>query len=83
MVTVSEYVEVDVELDEFDEEDIVEYLQELGYIVIEADAQTIDHGTMRDINHAIWEYKNGSVKEAVKLIEICFPDFKGLSEKVV
>lgn len=77
----TETVEVEVDLDDFDEEDIVQYVKDLGYVVVEEETE-IETDVMHEMKHAIWEYKYGSVTEAVKIIERVFPDLKGLSGKL-
>ena len=82
MAIFTETVEIDVDIEDFDIDEIIEYLEEEGFTVIQADpVPEVDDWF--EMNHAIWEYKYGSVKEAVKIIERCFPELNGLSEKFV
>jgi uncharacterized protein (DUF2164 family) len=78
MPTFSETVYVDVELEDFDDRDIIEYVEEeLGYTV------TKNEPVDRDMSHVIWEYKYGQVIEAVKLLEKAYPELEGLHKKFV
>lgn len=79
---------VEVDLYDFDDEEIIEYLEDQGYTVIAGEDapdeyQDVKDFLTRELEHAAWEYKHGSVIEAVKILEQCFPDFKGLSQKIV
>ena len=70
---------IDCDLDSFMNYEIVDYLEDQGYTVYDPE----DNGMDKDMSHAIWEYKFGSLLEAVKLIELAYPELKGLSEKFV
>lgn len=75
---------VDVDLYDFDDDEIIEYMENKGYTVLaNEDVSDVSDNFSREIEHAAWEYKYGSVVEAVKILERCFPEFKGLSEKIV
>ena len=51
---VSAYVEteVDVDLDMFDENDIIEFLEDKGYTVVEGN---VDNKDMKEVDAMIWE----------------------------
>ena len=75
MGTFSQTVYVDVELDDFDEDEIVEHLEYKGYTVTKNPEQT-------DII-SIEEYWNqGNRKEALILLERQFPELIGISKLV-
>lgn len=75
MATFTETVYVDVDLSDFDEDEIIEHLEYKGYTVTKNPEKT-------DIL-AIEEYWNqGNRKEALILLERQFPELIGISKLV-
>ena len=75
MVTISETVYVDVELDEFEDDEIVDYMQGRGYIITKdpLDASFVD---------IAWNVDQGNLKEALILLEREVPKLSGISRLV-
>lgn len=77
MVKVYTEVGVDVDLDDFETEDLIEELKSRGenliYVVYES---------LPDLDKSLDYYKRGNIKEAMIYLERAFPEFNGLSEKV-
>lgn len=71
MPTFSQTVYVDVDLEQFDEEDIVEYLQYQGYFV--SKEQEVDYVDVE------WHVQRGDLKEALILLERKIPELKGIA----
>lgn len=76
MPTFEQTVYVDVDLDEFDEEDIVEHLEYMGYTVTKNPEEPFEI-------ISIEEYWNqGNRKEALILLERKFPELIGISKLI-
>ena len=76
MPTFEQTVYVDVNLDEFDEEDIVEHLEYMGYTVTKNPEESFEI-------ISIEEYWNqGNRKEALILLERKFPELIGISRLI-
>lgn len=76
MPTVWKEVEVDVELDDFEDEDLIDELERRKYFVSD---QEIDMNKFQDV---IDWYKRGNIKEALIQLEKVIPDLYGISGKV-
>lgn len=74
MATFSQTVYVDVELDEFDENEIVEHLEYQGYTVTKNPAAELD---FTDVE---WYVQRDNLKEALILLERKLPELKGISK---
>jgi hypothetical protein len=73
MVYFTQTVEIDVELDEFDDEEIIDYIENRGYTVTKdpaADACFVD---------VVWNIERGNLKEALILLERELPALKGIA----
>jgi hypothetical protein len=73
MAYFTQTVEVDVDLDEFDDEEIIDYMECRGYIVTKdaaADACFVD---------VAWHIQRGELKEALILLERQIPKLKGIA----
>lgn len=68
-------VEVDVDMDDFNDEDLIDELETRGYNV--SRKYKID-----DIENVIDWYKRGNIKEALIQLEKIVPNLYGISEKV-
>lgn len=64
-------VDVDVDLDEFDEDDIVEYLQEQGYKVVKEDDGDLDKGddTYWLFSSSSYEGMMSSIRSVKRLLQ--------------
>ena len=63
---------VHVDMDDFDDDDLIVELESRGYVVR-------DKPELHDV---IWNYKNGRIKEAMIMLERSVPELYGISEKV-
>ena len=73
MPTYSQTVYVDVEMDEFDDDDLIDELESRGYTVTKdpaADACFVD---------VAWNIQRGNLKEALILLERELPELEGIS----
>lgn len=68
--------EVEVDLDDFDDEYLVEEMKSRGYSVAKG-ADVID-----DVQQAIWRYKLGYIEEAAFLLERAYPELYGISKYI-
>lgn len=77
MPTFEQTVYVDVDLDDFDDEDLAKELQSRGYMVSEKNAEP-ELDTV-----SVEQYWNrGDKKEALILLERKFPELRGISQLV-
>lgn len=65
----SEYVDIDVGLDEWDDEELIEEIKSRGYNVDDEDLTEIE-----------WRWRRGDKKEALILLEREFKWLSGLSD---
>ncbi len=73
MAYFTQTVEVDVDLDDFDDEEIIDYMEGRGYTVTKdpaADACFVD---------VAWNIERGNLKEALILLERELPELKGIA----
>jgi hypothetical protein len=66
-------VYVDVELDDFEDDDLIKELEYRGYDVL---------GTSLDMKDVIWRYKAGYIEDALLILERLYPDLYGISKLV-
>ena len=73
MAYFTQTVEVDVDIDEFDDEEIIDYMKCRGYTVTRdpaADASFVD---------VVWNIERGNLKEALIQLEREVPELKGIA----
>lgn len=75
MPTYSQTVYVDVDLDDFDDEDLAEELESRGYMVSEKNAEP-----ELDIVSIEQYWNRGDKKEALLLLERKFPELIGIAK---
>jgi hypothetical protein len=68
-------VYVDVELDDFDDKDLIRELECRGY-------EIAGIGNNPDMNDVIWRYKCGYIKDALLILERLYPELYGISKLV-
>jgi hypothetical protein len=68
--------EVEVDLDDFDDDDLIQELISRGYSV----AKGAD--ICSDAQNAIWRYKLGYIEEAAFLLERAYPELYGISKYI-
>jgi hypothetical protein len=73
MAYFTQTVEVDVDLDDFDDDEIIEYVESLGYTV------TKDPAADANFTDVIWNIERGNLKEALILLERELPTLKGIA----
>lgn len=76
MATFSETVYIDVDLSDFDEDEIVEHMEYKGYTV------TKDKFLESDFTEIIRRWETGDKKEALFLLEREFPELYGISKLI-
>lgn len=77
MPTFTKEVYVDVDLDEFDDDELVEELEDRGYHVSKA----IEPSTPTDLEHISWLLTLDKKRDALILLERMLPELKGISDK--
>jgi hypothetical protein len=73
------YTEVEIDLDEFDDDDLITELETRGYKVLMENQEDEDD----DIQEMIWCYKNGKIEDAMVLLERRFPEMYGIHKLIV
>jgi hypothetical protein len=76
MPTVWKDVEFDVDLDDFEDEELIDEIERRGYFVSE---EKNDPNKFQDV---IDWYKRGNVKEALIQLERIIPELYGISGKI-
>jgi hypothetical protein len=66
-------VEVDVDLDDFDDGEIIDYMERQGYTV------TKNPAARTSFTDVAWHIERGNLKEALILLERELPELKGIS----
>ena len=74
MPSVSQYVEVDINLDDFDDQELIEEVEARGFYVSEND--------QHDIISIEYHWNRGNKKEALILLERKFPELLNISKLV-
>lgn len=77
MPYVMKEVEIDVDLDDFEDDELIDEIEVRGYTVIKNSTD----GRI-DIQEVIDWYKRGNIKEALVKLEQIFPELYNISEKV-
>ncbi len=76
MPTVYKEIHVDVDLEDYDDDDLIYEIEKRGFIVLDEEVQ---HAQLQEV---IDWYKRGNVKEALIQLERAVPDLYGISGKV-
>lgn len=76
MPTFSQTVYVDVEMDEFDVDDLIDELESRGYTVLK------DPIAEADFVNVEWHVQRGELKEALILLERQVPELRDISRLV-
>ena len=74
------YVTVYVEMDDFEDYELIEELEKRGYVVTEK--ESTEKFTVSVINEASRHYMNGNVREALYTLEHLDYDLRGISKYV-
>jgi hypothetical protein len=79
------YTEVEIDLDEFEDDDLIEEMESRGFHVTDENGLSFDHpsNTEEMIQEMIWCYKNGKIEDAMILLERCFPEMYGIQKHIV
>ena len=72
------YREVEVDLDEFEDDDLIDELEARGYKVFMED-QEDQHP---EIQEMIWRFSRGHIEDAMILLERRFPEMYGISKLI-
>lgn len=73
-------VEVNVDLDDFSDEELSDEIVSRGFTVIKCGDLSPVEIELRD--EIIWRFKNGYIEDAVILLERMIPELRGLSEHI-
>jgi hypothetical protein len=73
MAYFTQTVEVDVDIDEFDDEEIIDYMECRGYTV------TRDSAADESFVDVVWNIERGNLKEALIQLEREVPELKGIA----
>ena len=77
MPYVSVNTDVEVELDMFDDGELIEELEDRGFKVIHKD----DINDLDDeMEEVVWRFKNGYILDAMLLLERKYPDLYGITK---
>lgn len=66
MAEISTYIDIDVDLSEFEMDDIIEYLEEAGYVVLKADAQTPNNDVTANQLYQLYRTKSPQLLDALR-----------------
>ena len=69
----------DAELEDFDDQDLIDELEERGWEVQKA---KVASDIEPDIDLVIWRYKMGYIEDAMLLLERMYPELYGLSKRI-
>jgi len=78
MHTVLRHVAVDIDLDDFDDDDLIDEIEARGYKVIPEDKED-EHPVLQEM---IWRYRAGYIEDAMLLLERKFPEMHGISKLI-
>jgi hypothetical protein len=81
MPTVFREVEVDVDLDDFEDDDLIDELESRGYTVAKNEDDNADSNP--SLLNAIDWFKRGDVSEALIYLERAVPELYGLHKYIV
>lgn len=81
MPSFSKEVWIDVELDEFDDDELVEEMEDRGYTVTK-DSDFVDTKDQSDIDSIVWLLSLNKTEEALIQLERMFPELKGIANKI-
>jgi hypothetical protein len=76
------YVNVDVDLREFDDDELIEELEDRGWDIPDKKDKShiIDENLVKDM--VDW-FRRGNAKEAMIMLERIYPDMRGISDRVI
>ena len=77
MPYVSVNTDVEVELDMFDDGELIEELEDRGFKVIHKDDVNALDDEMEEV---VWRFKNGYILDAMLLLERKYPDLYGITK---
>lgn len=81
MPSFSKEVWIDVELDEFDDDELVEEIEDRGYTVTK-NSDLVDTKDQSDIDSIVWLLSLNKTEEALIQLERMFPELKGIANKI-
>lgn len=68
----------DEDLDNFDDQELIDELQDRGYLVIDKKEKE----PPQEIEDAVWHFRNGRKKDALIMLERIYPELYGLSKLI-
>lgn len=77
-VTVNTDVEVD--LDMFDNDELIEELEDRGFIVLSKEEKKRINALDDEMEEVIWRFQRGYIEDAMILLERLYPDLYGITK---
>ena len=75
------YMHVDIDLNDIDDEEMIDELENRGYVVTHSDEDDLFEKD-EFLSEMIWRYKNGYIEDAMLLLERRFPEMYGISKRI-
>lgn len=72
------WVDIDVEMDEFDDDELIHEIESRGYKVLKKK----DLATVSDIEEIAWLFSLNKTDDALIQLERLFPELKGMINKI-
>ena len=83
-VTINTDVDVDVELVDFDTDDLIEEIESRGFTVFTKNGKQEKNliSLTDEMQDVIWRFKTGYIEDAMILLERSFPELYGISKLI-
>ena len=78
MPTITETVYIDVEADEFDDDELIEALEDRGYTVFKG----LTNDEQTELCKVAWLVELNKTEEALIMLERFFPMLRGIKDKI-
>ena len=79
MATISETVYIDVEADEFDDDELIEELEDRGYSITK---NPLQYTSDDDLKNIAWLLTLNKTEEALIQLERLLPELRGIKDKI-
>ena len=79
MVSISQQVWVDIDLEEFDDDELVEEMEDRGYSVTKNPLQNTNYDDLKNI---AWLLTLNKTEEALIQLERLLPELRGIRDKI-
>jgi hypothetical protein len=77
------YVRVDIDLRELDDDELIEELEDRGWVIFDKKEKAILIEKQNLEKDMIDWFRRGNAKEAMILLERIYPDMRGISDLVI